>query len=222
MSHNDPTPAVVRPTPLSHLSIPNIIATVARICAAAADCAEVQSSRATRSALVVLRRALERAQASLARRTAAAKALAAAKRKLKIEYSVALTAARAYEKMVDRIAGGQAAAIREAGLPSTEDEPPTAPTPRKVTRLRGRPGKRAREAMLWWDATRGATRYAMQVKYTPDDPAAPWVPLEVGTRRRYRTLTAPRPGARLLVRVAAVGTDGAPGEWSNPVLVTAC
>ncbi len=109
-----------------------------------------------------------------------------------------------------------------AGLASSEDPPPTIAIPRKVTGLRGKPGKHAREAMLSWDGMRGATGYAVQVKYALDAPERPWVAPALGDRRAYRRLTAPVAGAQFLARVAAVGHDGALAEWSDPILVTAC
>jgi hypothetical protein len=53
------------------------------------------------------------------------------------------------------------------------------------------------------------------------DPTA-WSTPAAGNRRAYRLVKGPQPGAKFLVRVAALGRDGVMAEWSDPVLVTAC
>jgi hypothetical protein len=221
MSKETTAPAVLRPTPVQGMPVPDILACVAKICEAGAACPEIQGSQAAKASLGRLRRALATAVASQSRKVTLAGSLANATKALKIDYGLAGASLRTYENMVDTLAGGEAAVINEAGLVSTEDQPVTLAVPRKVTGLRGKPGEHARETMLSWDSARGATGYAIQVNVRPDDPAA-WSAPAAGNRRAYRVVKGPQPGAKLLVRVAALGRDGAVAEWSDPVLVTAC
>jgi hypothetical protein len=215
-------PAVLRRTRVSRLEIPDVLDLAGRLCDAGDACRQVQESQAAKRSLGRLRKALAAARGSLDRKRSVAAELEATSLRLKIERELAVSACRVYEDMVGRASGGDAARINEAGLASSEDQPPTIAIPRKVTGLRGKAGKHAREAMLSWDGMRGATGYAVQVKYAPDVPESPWVAPAIGNRRAYRLVTAVAPHARFLARVAAVDNDGALAEWSDPILVTAC
>jgi hypothetical protein len=74
--------------------------------------------------------------------------------------------------------------------------------------------------MLRWAAASGATGYAVEVNFTPGNPAGPWTSLGTGSRRT-RLVTAPTPGAHFPARVAAVASDGTQTPWSATILVTA-
>ena len=168
----------------------------------------MQASPVARQALGRLRQALERAQAAQGRKSTLVASLATASSALTVDYSVAGTALRAYERMAGNIAFGDPAVLAEAGLGSGDELPETLPIPRKVTGLHGRPGERAKEARLAWDPARGAEGYAIQTRIAAlDDLQGTWVDLPAGNRRAYRVVTASTPGARFYVRVAAIGRD---------------
>ena len=162
MSKASQTPAILWPTRLRKLPVPKALALVDTICTRGAACPQVQASPVARQALGRLRQALERAQAAQGRKSTLVASLATASSALTVDYSVAGTALRAYERMAGNISGGDPAVLAEAGLGSGDDLPETLPIPRKVTGLHGRPGERAKEARLAWDPARGAEGYAIQ------------------------------------------------------------
>jgi hypothetical protein len=88
-----------------------------------------------------------------------------------------------------------------------------------VAVVHSKPWKHPMEAQLTWPRAPGATGYAIEVNYTPQNPTGPWTALISGTGRR-RIVKATAPGAQLLARVAALGSDGAQSDWSDPILVT--
>jgi hypothetical protein len=222
MSKQTEAPATLWRTPLHNLSVPQILDRIRAICAAGAVCPQVQASRAAKQALGRLSQARENANAAQAKKAGLVAELAAASSAFKVDYSVAGTALRAYERMAGNVSGGDPAVLSEAGLGS-DDLPETVPIPRKVTGVRSRPGEHAREARVAWDQARGAEGYAIQIHVGAlDDPRSKWVDLPAGNRRAYRLVTASTPGARFHVRVAAIGRDRVTMEWSDPVLVIAC
>ena len=210
------TPAKLRRTRVAHRPASEILATIGKICQAGATCAEVQGSRVAKQALSRLSAALSTANGTQRQKASLLAALATTTKTLHVDYTVAATALRSYETTVGAISGGDPAVLGEAGLVSIDDLPETLPIPRKVTGVRGRPGKRAKETRLSWDAARGAEGYAVQTwTGALDDPNGVWSDVGVGDRRAYRTVTAGTPGVRFYVRVAAIDRAKATMEWSE-------
>jgi hypothetical protein len=66
----------------------------------------------------------------------------------------------------------------------------------------------------------GATGYAIELNFTPQNPGGPWFAVTPGSRRK-RAVKGPGPGAQFLARIASLGGNGEQAEWSDPILVTA-
>jgi hypothetical protein len=120
---------------------------------------------------------------------------------------------------VNGIAGGNPATITAGGLQARDVKTPAAALG-VVKDLKGTPGKAPKEAVLSWPEVQGATLYAVQVNWTPEDPAAPFTALPTSSRRR-RVVTAPAKGAQFKAQVAAIGSDGTQSAWCDAILVTA-
>jgi hypothetical protein len=128
------------------------------------------------------------------------------------------SAVRNYEAAVRVLANGDAKVISMAGLLSRDYGRPRAPVG-MVAVVHQKPGRHPMEGILDWPAAPGATWYAVEVNYTPEKPAGPWIALVPSAGRR-RVVTATTPGGRLLARVASLGSDGTQSDWSDAVLVT--
>jgi hypothetical protein len=109
--------------------------------------------------------------------------------------------------------------INKAGLLSRDQKTPAAALG-KVTVVHTKPGKHPTEAILSWPAGPGATGYAIEVNFTPQNPTGTWVGLTSGSSRR-RVVKGPTPGCQFLARVASLGSDGTQGDWYDAVLATA-
>ena len=189
------------------------------VCEAGAQCAEVTSSPVASAALGDLKNAVTTANTSLALRLALATQLMTAIKGLRSDYQLVRSTARTYQTAVAGIAKGDAKIINKAGLKS--EVPSTTPVPLdKVTKLSSKPGKHTLDSILSWAPGPGATGYAIEVNFTPQNPAGPWIALVPGTGRR-RIVKGPIPGGQFLARVASLGTGGTQSEWSDPILCTA-
>jgi hypothetical protein len=217
----NPTPSTVKATPLAGRgrSVAACLSNLSNVCAAGAQSADVQASPVALAALGGLKKAVTTATTSLASRQALAQALMTAIRVLGVDFEQVKTALSTYEVAIDGLANGSASVITKAGLPAKGPKPaPTALGP--VTEVFSKPGKSPTEAILSWPAGPGATSYAIQVSFTPQNPAGPFTALASGTARR-RVVKAPTPGAQFLVQVASLASDGAQSAWSAPILATA-
>lgn len=219
MSDQKPTHAAVRRGQLRRKTVVQCLPAVEAICNAGAQSPEVQASPAAVASLDVLLEAYLATKTSLANRQALAIALAAAIKTLARDFATLKTALGAYEGVVGALAGGNAAVITKAGLPSRDQVSPAAALG-KVSAVYCKPGKNQREAVLTWSAAPGATSYAIEVNLTPDNPSAPWQALNSGSKRR-RVIKGPTPGCQILARVAALDSDGTMSDWSDAVLATA-
>ena len=218
MGAGNPQNARVRRALFTGKTVPEILSTLDTVCAAGAQSPEVQASPVAHEALIVLQQALGSTHGSLSTRQSLAQALMAAAKALRLDVAGLKRAVGTYESAVDAIAGGDAAVINKAGLLSRQAKPPPV-TLGKVPALHSRPGTRTTEAILRWPRGPGATGYALEVSFTPQDPSAPWIALGTGARRT-RVVKGPAPASQFLARVASVAGDGTLSEWTDPVLVT--
>jgi len=216
---SNPTRAVVRHTPLRGKPKAQCLSDLITVCDTGAQCAEVQASPVASQALAVLKGAVTTAQGSLSKKQSADQAQRAAAKTLRIDFLSLDGAVRTYEVSVGAIAQGDAAIINKAGLLSRELHAPVPSPLGKVSVVHTKPGKHSAEAILTWPKGPGATGYAIELNYTPQNPAGTWTALTSGTGRR-RVVKAPAPGAQMLARVASLGAGGTQSEWSDSVLVT--
>jgi hypothetical protein len=213
------TRALVRHTKLGRKPVAAGLTRLDAMCAAGAECPEVQASPMGVVALESLTTMVAATHAAFAAVLTAITVDRAASKAVQRAFGAAVASVLVYERTVIGVAGGDAAIIAASGLlPRGLYTPPAALG--TVTALRGRPGKRAAQAKLSWPAVKGATGYAVEVSFTPEGLDGPWTALGNGSRRS-RVVTAPAPGAQLLARVAAVAGDGTQSDWSPPILVTA-
>jgi hypothetical protein len=212
--------AVVRHTEIAHKARAESLLKLDAMCAAGAQCPEVQASPMAVLALESLQASLAVAHASFTAKQDQVTQDRAAAQALRVDFAAMDGAFRLYERAVDSIAKGDAAIIAEAGLLSR-----LLYTPRsalgEMTKVTGKPGTRLTEALLSWPAVKGATAYAVEVCFAPDNLDGPtWTAL-ANSNRRTRLIKAPAPGAQILARVAPVRGDGTQSDWSAPILVTA-
>jgi hypothetical protein len=198
---------------------PDFVAAVTTVCSAGAQCPEVTGSQVGAQALGALQSATTKAQGSLSAKEAAVLALLAAIKVLRLDLGALRGALGAYEGAVQMIAAGNASIINKAGLLS-RDAKPAAAALGKVTGVHSKPGKLSMEAIVGWPAVPGATGYAIEVNFTPQNASATWTALPSGSSRR-RVLKAPTAGAQFLARIAAVASDGTQSDWSDVILATA-
>jgi hypothetical protein len=215
---SNPTHVTVRRTVPRNKSVAEGLAILDSTCGAGAQCAEVQASPVGTQTLAALKSAVATSKKSLASKLDLATALMAAIKAMYGDYALVLVAARTYESAVAGIAQGDATVINKAGCVARVVAPPQTALG-KVSVVHGKPWKHSSEGLLTWPRGPGATGYAIQVNFTPQNPAGPWDNLISGTGRR-RIVKAPTPGAQFLARVASLGSDGTQSEWSDPVLVT--
>jgi hypothetical protein len=188
------------------------------VCVAGKQCPEVQGSPVALAALTALEATVATAGASLAGKLQLATALMTAIEVLHADYEAVLIAARTYESAVAGVAVGDAAIIAKAGLRPRATRTPATQLG-KVSEVHSQPGKHPAESILAWPPGPGATAYAIEVSFTPQDPTAPWTALTSGSGRR-RTVKGPTPGCQILARVASLASDGTQSEWSDVVLAT--
>jgi hypothetical protein len=211
--------AVVRHTRLARRAMAPAIEKLDALCTAGAQCPEVQASPVALLALQDLQAGVGTThvlvaalQNAILEDRAATKAVGGAFARVEADL-------RVYERIIDDLAGGDAAILAGAGLLSRDEH-----TPRSalgdVTELVGKPGTRPAVAILSWPAAKGARGYAVEVCFTPDSPDGPWTALAHG-RRLTHVVTAPAPRAPFLARVAAVDRNGNRSAWSPEILVTA-
>ena len=214
----NPTHATVRHTPLRGKTVPECLSTIDTICSTAAQSPDVQASPVALQALSALQKAVTASHASVSARQSLAQALLIAMKAMASDFATVKVMLDTYEAAVNALAAGSPTIINKAGLLTRDGKPP--PTALgKVTVVHTKPGKHATEAILSWPAGPGATGYAIEVNYTPQNPAGTWTALTSGTGRR-RVVKSPTPASQLLARVASLGSDGTQADWSDPVLVT--
>jgi hypothetical protein len=211
--------AVVRHTKLVRKSVAAGLAKLDAVCAAGAQCAAVLASPMCSLALQALQTAVDAARAALTAMLDALTECRASAKALVTDFAKTDASLRLYERVVDGLAGGDAAIITAAGLPARDVRTPPAALG-AVTKVLGKPGKLPGQAILAWPPVKGATVYALEVSFTVDSLDGPWTAPVILRRRRLR-VTAPAPGAQLLARVAAVDAYGTQSDWSPPILVTA-
>jgi len=213
-----PTRFRVKHLRLKGVAAAEVLAMLDAVCAAGASCPEVQGSPIGASTLAALSETVTTAHQSLATRLELISALLAASKGLRLDLVAAGAALRTYECAVDVIADGDGGTICAAGLRGRGPQGSHAVLA-TVTDVTWKPGKNPAEAVITWPPAEGATSYAVETTADTAATAGPFTAAGTGTHRR-RVVTAPSPGAQLLVRVAAVDGDGASSAWSAPILVT--
>jgi hypothetical protein len=215
----NPTNTTVRHTPLSKNRAPEGAATLDKVCAAGAQCAQVQGDPLCKQALTVLQGKTTTLHASVSTKEQAAQTLLAAAKVMGIDLADAGEALVNYEGAVRTVAAGDGSIINAAGLLSRPVKTPEAALA-VVENVTGKKGKESAQGIVHWPATAGATSYALQVNFTPQTAGSPYTALGSGTRRN-RVVKAPAPGAQFLAQVAAIASDGTQSAWSDAILVTA-
>jgi hypothetical protein len=211
--------SVVRHTAIAHKARAESLVKLDAMCAAGAQCPEVQASPMAVITLESVQASVAVAHASVTTEQDDATKYRASTQALRVDFAAMDGALRLYERAVGTLANGDAAIIAEAGLPSR-----LLYTPRsalgEMTAVTGKPGTREAEARLSWPAVKGATGYAVEVCFAPDSLDGPsWTAL-ANSNRRTRVIKAPARGAQILARVAPVRGDGTQSAWSAPILVT--
>jgi hypothetical protein len=219
MSDQKPTQATVRRGVLRRKPVPVCLSIVDSTCDAAAKCPEVLSSPVAQAALLLLQDALATTHGSLSSKLALAQQLMAATKALNHDFQALKAALGTFEAAVAALAKGSGALINKAGLPSRDLTSSPAEL-EAVAVVNTSPGKHAAEAILQWPAAPGATGYALEVNFTPQDPDGTWLAYSTAAGRR-RVVKGPTPGCQFLVRVAAVASDGTRSAWSAVILATA-
>jgi hypothetical protein len=219
MSNPNPNRASVRRSLFRGKKVPELLATLLNTCNAGAASADVQGSPIASQALKDLQGAVGVATTSQGKKLKAQQDLKSTAKDVRNDIQATRVALYTYETAVNGLAGGDAAVINKAGLAS-RDESTGTPTLDVVAKVTSTAGKHPRQATLRWPEAAGATGYAAEVNFTPDNPAGPWTSLGTGSRRS-RAVLAPTPGAQFLARVAAVASDGTPSAWSPVILGTA-
>jgi hypothetical protein len=214
-----PTRATVRRGMLKGKKEPDALATLSNTCTAGAQCTVVQNDEMASKALGLLQSALTTAQTSGTARDKLGTQFLSARRTARLDFITCRVALMQYEVAVGILAKGNAAIINKAGLLSRDQQPPAAALD-KVTTVKSKPGKHQGEAIVSWSPGPGATSYAIEVNFTPQNPNGTWTALNSGSGRR-RVVKAPAPGAQFLVRIASIGSDGSQAEWSTAILATA-
>ena len=180
-------------------------------------CAAVSNSPTASASLGALKTLSGTARTSLVAHGALVLQTRAAGKKAISDIADVEAKATTYMNAVDDIAMGDVTIIADAGL-TARDGQAHVTSAAKVTLIKSEPGKQSREAICSWPEAAGAGAYALRVNFTPTDPTKVQ-DLPSGTSRR-RTIVAPTAGAQFLLSVAAIGNEG-PGDWSDPVMVTA-
>lgn len=218
MSIANPTHATVKRSLLKNKRMAEGLAALDTLCTAGAQCPAVMASPAAVQVLADLQAAVTTAKTSLTNKKALLQALLAAIQTLKIDFGEVKVTLASYESIVNFIAHGDSSVIIKAGCQARG--PNGKPSILgQVTGLTSKPGKLPTEGILQWPVVTGATSYAIELNFTPENPAGPWTPIGPGSRRRRVVKTA-TPGGQLLARVAALGSDGTQTAWSDPLLVT--
>jgi hypothetical protein len=219
MPNDKPVVSTVKRGTLKGKKPADALTVVNATCNAGAQCPEVTGSPVANAALADLQGRVVIANNSLAAVQKIAVDQSAAEEKLILDLRGVEVALSVYESAVNGVAGGAAAVIAKAGLPSRPEAPSARPGLERALTLTITAGKNAREAVLRWPAAAGAAMYAIEVNWTPKDPAAPFVSLGTVTRRS-KLVTAPAPATSFLARVASLDSDGNASDWSDPVLGT--
>ena len=219
MPDQKPSQATVRRGMRRRKAVPVCLSLLDNTCDTAAQCPEVLSSPVIEPALVLRLDAVATLHGSHAKKLLLAQQLRAASKAVTLDRGAVDAALGTYESAVAARANGNAAFINKAGLLSRDVSSPAA-TLDKVTVVHTKQGKHAAEAIISWPAAPGATSYAIEVNFTPQDPTSTWTPLSSAAGRR-RVVKGPTPGCQFLVRVAAVTSDGIRSEWSEVRLATA-
>lgn len=189
-------------------------------CKAGATCTEVQGEPVCAAALADLQAKVTVAIAYLSDKQTADQAAKASGAKLLAAFQQVRVSLTTYETSVNAVARGDAAVINKAGIESRPDAPSAAPSLERTEKVTYTLGKSSRESVIHWRRTPGASMFAVEVNYEPQNPEAPWTSLGTTTRRSKR-VTAPSPAGQFLVRIRAMASDGTAADWSDTILATA-
>lgn len=116
---------------------------------------------------------------------------------------------------VENIAGGDRVKIESAGMQVRGTNAPVGPLAR-VDNLALSEGDFDGTLDAMWKPLRGAKSYEVQVSNSPD---TGWTPKLTASRSNV-TIQGLTSGAKVWVRVRAVGADSTPGPWSDPATKT--
>jgi hypothetical protein len=220
MNPQDPTTSVVKRRTLDGKNVPDALSAMTNTCSAGAQCPEVQASPVATAALADLQSNVATASAALTSKLQLDQDSKTAKKKLFKAFSKVKSSLATYETSVNGISAGDGSVINKAGLEARADNKPPATPVEKVSKVTTAPGKASSQARIQWPATPGADHFEVQVNLTPQNTAATWSSLGTCTRRT-KVVTAASAGAQLLVRVAAIASDGTRADWSDAILATA-
>lgn len=215
----NPNRTTVRRTLLRGKKIADAISTLLNVCSAGATSPEVQASPIAMQAFLALQADVKSASDSLTSKQKLVQALMTAIKDLTQSFNAAKVSLSTYETVVDVIAAGDGVILNKAGLLSRSEKSPKLPLG-DISKLRSRLGKHPGEAVVAWAGAVSADNYAVEVNFTPTNPAGPWTPGGTSSRRT-RLVTAPTQGAQFLVRVAPIASDGTQAAWSDPILAVA-
>lgn len=118
---------------------------------------------------------------------------------------------------VQNVTGGDATKIESAGMSVRDDAAPIGP-PTQVLNLVVTVGDNDGSLDASWDPVRGAASYEVQTSVDPITPSS-WAFKQTATKSSG-TLAGLTTGARMWVRVRAVGSGNTPGPWSDPATKT--
>ena len=215
----NPTQATVRRGVFRSQKVADALESLSTTCTAGAACTEVQNDPVASKALGVLQTAVTTSQASQTKRNNLGTQYFTAKRTAAADFVAVGTAADLYEQAIAALAKGDATLITKAGCEPRNEGGPHAAL-EMVTGVLSKLGKLPTQAVVRWPAAPGASSYAVEVNWTPQNPTGTWTAIGSGTGRRW-VITAPTPGAQFLVRIAAQGAHGQQAAWSTAILATA-
>lgn len=220
MNPQNPVTSVVKRGTLKGKKVPEALAAVTNTCSAGAQCPEVQADLIAQAAHAELQAKVAVAGTALTTKLQLEQELKTAEKTLSKAFRQVKTSLVTYESSVNALSAGDAAVINKAGLEArAEAKAPSAPV-EKVLKVTSSPGQVPGQARIQWPATPGADHFEIQVNLTPQDPAGTWTSL--GTcARRTKLVTAASHEGQLLVRIAAIASDGTRADWSDAILATA-
>jgi hypothetical protein len=114
---------------------------------------------------------------------------------------------------VQNASGGDKVKIESAGMSVRDDAAPIG-TPTQVLNLVLTEGDFEGTLDVAWDKVRGASSYEIQISVDPITPTS-WA-FKQSASKSSATIQGLTSGAKLWVRVRAIGAGNTPGPWSDP------
>ena len=195
MNPQSPVKSCVRRNMIDGKDVADALTVLTATCNAGAACTDVQNDAVGAAAQADLQAKVTAASLALGVKQKADQDARAAGKKLFSAFTLVRAALATYETSVNGIAKGDAAIINKAGCDARPEVSGSSPQVSKVEKITSALGKNARESVLRWPATAGATMFAVEVNYDPKNPSAPWTPLGTVTRRS-KLVTVPNPASQ--------------------------